>query len=194
MSSSDVIRLGALAALVGGVYFIVAAALTNFVESRVAYNAIEAPAYAVLVLGLVGVHASQVGRFGTLGKVGFYVALAGLALTAFCDLAIVLIEAVSGPDTAPGWLDDFLYIRGLLLTIFGSVLFGIAIFRANVLPRGAALLLIIGPLLDLGMIFGGVGNVWLLTVPEVLFGAAWAWLGYAILSGRSTAPHSRELG
>jgi hypothetical protein len=79
----------------------------------------------------------------------------------------------------------------MLLYSVGSVLFGIATFRANILPRGGALLLIFGgPLWFFGLpFFSSLINGsedWLLVlpamVPAALFGGGWALLGYALLS------------
>ena len=67
--------------------------------------------------------------------------------------------------------------------LIGSVIFGIATYRARALPRGGALLLIAGapglfPFPPAGL---------------VLLGGGWAWLGYALFfSDRSMVPAQQE--
>jgi hypothetical protein len=67
------------------------------------------------------------------------------------------------------------------LYIGGGVLFGIATFRARILPRGAAVLLALGTALP------PVAGLLPLTVqPKILIptGLALAWLGYALMVER----------
>jgi hypothetical protein len=70
---------------------------------------------------------------------------------------------------------------GIILTFviftLGWFLFGLASFRANVLPRGAAVLLMVGAVLFFILT--------LLELPlwSVVLGVAVAWLGYALRSG-----------
>ena len=66
--------------------------------------------------------------------------------------------------------------------MIGAVLFGMATMRVNVLPRGGALLIIIGALVYLGIKIVGVGPEWLISVAVAILGAGWAWLGYALWS------------
>ena len=56
----------------------------------------------------------------------------------------------------------------------GVILFGVATIRARVYPRAAAVLLIIGVVPVAGW------NVLPLPLPDVLLGAAVAWLGLAL--------------
>lgn len=172
------VRWGAPAAFVGGVLFIVSAVLTNFflVTGAARYLA-DVPAYAALLLGLGGLYAAQSDRFGLLGEAGFSLAFAGFSVAGLCSLIITIAAWTSGPERVPGWLGATANL-GVLAIICGSVLFGIATLRAKILPGGGASLLIVGPLLLLVMLFGGVRDVRLFTLPSALFGAGWAWLGY----------------
>jgi hypothetical protein len=76
----------------------------------------------------------------------------------------------------------------MLLYSVGSLIFGIATFRAGVLPRGAALLVAIGPIwLFVMMNVGLAGPGRPLIIPLVPWAATslgWMWLGYALLSER----------
>ena len=183
--SWTLIRWGAPAAFVGGVLFVVSAALTNFfLLTGVARYLADVPAYAALLLGLAGLYAAQSDRFGLPGEAGFSLAFAGFAVATLCSVIIVAAAWTSGPEAVPGWLGATANLAVLALA-GGSILFGAATFRAGMLPRGGALLLIFGPLLLLAMLFGGVGDLRLFTLPSALFGAGWAWLGYDLpVAGR----------
>lgn len=172
------IRWGAPAAFVGGILFVVSAVLTNFfVISGTARYLADVPAYAALLLGLGGLYTAQSDRFGLVGEAGFSVAFAGYAVAGLCSLLIGVAAWTAGPENVPAWLGATANL-GVLAVIGGSVLFGVATLRAKVLPRGGALLLIAGPLLLVVMLFAGVRDVRLFTLPSALFGAGWAWLGY----------------
>lgn len=175
-----VIRWGAPAALVGGVLFILSAALTNFfsIAGPVRYLA-DVPAYAALLLGVSGLYAAQSDRFGLIGEAGYTISFAGFAAAGLSGLIIVAIAWTSGPEAVPGWLGSTGNLA-VLAVICGSILFGVATLRAKLLPRGGAWLLIAGPVLLLVMLFVGVRDVRLFTVPSALFGAGWAWLGYEL--------------
>lgn len=68
---------------------------------------------------------------------------------------------------------------GFLLLVVGFVLFGLATWRARVLPRWAGLLVVAGVLIDFaaGFAFGGSPP---LPVGIVLASAGFAWMGYAL--------------
>jgi hypothetical protein len=120
-------------------------------------------------------------RLGRLGMAGFYLGSAGSALAILGSLVVMEVELSAGEGATPEWLDRSTHTLAALLFAFGSVVFGVAAKGVEVLPGGGAALLIAGPLLLLGMIFGGIEG-WPLMAPAVLSGAGWAWLAYALLS------------
>ena len=73
------------------------------------------------------------------------------------------------------------------LYILGGVLFGIATFRAGILPRAAAVLLIVGTALAPTAALLPLEVQPKLAIPT---GIAVAWLGYALVTKRET--HSRN--
>jgi O-antigen/teichoic acid export membrane protein len=130
----------------------------------------------LLMVGLVGLHVLVSGRSGWLERVGFYVALLGFLL-------------ILAGDVGEFWLRvDDLYIMtapayrafrlGLLVAAAGAILFGIGVGRDRTLPVWGALPFTIGALCGLISVvrdlesFGAV--LW------ILFGAGWAWLGFAV--------------
>ena len=153
------------------------------------------------LLGLTGLYARQANEAGWLGLAGYLLFSLFYALT----LPFVFAQAFILPPlatTAPAFVESWLGIinpespvemnLGVLPVLYwaagfagymlGGLLFGIATFRAGVLPRWAAgLLAVAGPL----------GPVAVALLPHALEryvgmpqGLALAWLGYALFSER----------
>ncbi len=189
MSSSGLIRWGGMAAVVGGVLFVVgdllglltfggelaetAATGTFFVQQFLFLLG------TVLILfGLFGLHASQSEATGTLGLVGFLVAFLGTALAVGATWA----QAFVAPRIAqlePGLLEvpNFAFPLSFAIFAVGWLLFGIATMRAGVYPRVAAILLIVGAVLTFVS--------FLFPASAVVLGIGVAWLGFALFTGGS---------
>ena len=132
--------------------------------------------------GLVGLYSQEVEAAGKLGLVGFLVAFLCTALLAgdfYADTLITPAVAVTSPEcfdsgfagVARLWFPLEVGLLGV-----GWLLFGIATLRAQVYPRGAALLLIIGSV------------VAMLPLPlvNIVFDLALVWLGIALIKESST--------
>jgi hypothetical protein len=195
MSSTNLIRWSGLAALVGGVLFIVLDLLESLLFGNLPYAEAAATSSWVIVegayivaailisLGLVGLYAYQAKAAGTLGLVAFVVAFIGGMMAAgsswsetffgawLAEAAPELLAADPAGALAAG------VILSYVLFALGWLLFGLASLRAGVLPRGAAVLLLIG-----AAIFPVLAA---LTLPfaAVVYGVAVAWMGYALWSG-----------
>jgi hypothetical protein len=192
MASSNLIRWGALAAVLAGALFIVEALAVPFIgDSHWGFHALDAPPHALLAVGLVGLYLWQTrqGRIGWLGTVGFILVVTACVVIALGGLAIVFVDGVL---RAPVGVLDSIHPVELLL-IIGAVLFSMATMRADLLPRGGALLIIVGALGFFGIAFAGVAPEWLISVAVVILGAGWAWLGYALWleSGESAQQPNR---
>lgn len=150
------------------------------------------------LFGMAGLYARQAEKSGWLGLAGFVLFSLWLGLMlpfSFVEAFILPRLATDSPAFVAGFLGMFTGIAseidlGILPTfwnisgpmyIFGPLLFGIATFRAHVLPRWA------GALLVLGAVLVPVGAV---VSPEyqpkimIPIGLALAWLGYALFSER----------
>jgi hypothetical protein len=166
-------------ALFGGQPESVAAATSVWIIVEVSFIM----AFVLLVLGLVGLYARQAQQAGTLGLIAFLVALTGTVMIAggywsaafigpwLAEVAPELLDAEPAGVVITG------YILSLVLLVLGWFLFGLASLRARALPRGAAVLLMVGAVL--------LFVILLLELPgsTVVFGAALAWMGYALWSG-----------
>jgi hypothetical protein len=163
-------------------------------ESHAFIHMLDAPMYALLAVGVLGLYLRQIDRFGWLGKTGFYLTFGGFTLATLGGLGIIVVGLSVGEMATLGVLDAVAHPLSTLIYVVGSVLFGIATFRGGILPHWGALLLVIGaPLWFVGpaFFFGALidgSEDWLLAVPAmvpaVLFGGGWAWLGYDLWAKR----------
>jgi hypothetical protein len=183
VSSSNLLRLGGVAAALGGVLLTLGGfeqlVLNLFfpnpgVISEVAITASSVQLALALIgqpllaLGLVGLYVYQSRATGILGLIGFLVAFLGMVL-----VSALGVEGVEG--VAP-------------LASLGWALFGVASLRAGVYPRVAAILLIISAvisgmfsLLVVALIVGPSSILVYVGVGAgIVLNAVVAWLGYAL--------------
>ena len=205
VTASTLMRWAGLSAMVAGLCFIVVgmfhpvnvpAAVTTATWINVHIFATAMGFFGLF--GMAGLYARQAEKAGWLGLAGFVLVSLWLGLMlpfSFVEAFILPRLATESPAFVEGFLGMFTGIAseidlGILPTfwnisgpmyIFGPLLFGIATFRARVLPRWA------GALLVLGAVLVPVGA---LVPPEyqprimVPVGLALAWLGYALFSER----------
>src|SRR4051794_10322009 len=150
------------------------------------------------LLGLVGLYARQTVKSGWLGLAGFILLSLWMVVImgfSFVEAFILPQVATASPALVDGWMKMFnggtgtidLGILPTLWTltgpvyILGGLLFGIATFRARILPRGAAVLLPLGTLLA-----PLASQLSLAAQPKIAIptGLALAWLGYALMTER----------
>ena len=161
----------------------------------------------LFLVGLTGLYARQVKETGWLGLVGFFLFSLSWAL----NMAFIFAEAFIVPllvTTAPTFVDGFfgifnghpiemslgalpmLYALTGLLYMLGGLLFGIATFRANILPRPAAGLLAIVSALTPAAAMLPHELQRLVGMPV---GLALAWLGYALWAEHRTKTVKTQL-
>ena len=192
MSSSSLIRLSGLAAVVAGVLLLIGDLLSLATESEnMSESATTTPHIftfllyllgSVLVLvGLVGLYVRQSEAAGVLGLVSFAGAFLGTSLVlgvVWAQLFIAPFLAVQAPrvlDTEPTGALGFTLTFALLAV--GWLLFGVAALRARVYPRAAAIVLMVGAVINF------------LPVPlsGIVLDVAIAWLGFILFTGRGEA-------
>jgi hypothetical protein len=170
----------------------------------------------LFLIGLTGIYARQAKDAGWLGLVGFLLFSLSWAL----NLAFIFAEGFIIPllaETAPTFIDGFFGIfngqpveanlgalPGLwavngILYMLGGLLFGIATFRAGILPRRAAgLLAVVSVLTPLAALLPHE----LQRLAGMPVGLAVAWLGFALWAGQRAhtaeplplAPQLRQSG
>jgi hypothetical protein len=211
VTASNLIRWSGLAAMGTGILFIVIQAvhpldlLENVGSGTWAIAHYMGVAMGILgIFGMTGLYARQLEKAGWLGLIGY------LLLTIFYALitAFQFIEAYITPvltTAAPQFVEAFLAVAagkatefdlGALPTVYmmlglvgytlGGLLFGIATFRAGVLPRWAGALLAIAVLLPI--VATGLFPHPLDRIFAVPVGLALAWMGYALWTGRGEQP------
>lgn len=178
MSSSNIVRWGGIAAMVGGVFWVVWSLL-----GRVSFEAAGSPfADALLLLaalltlaGLVGLHALQGDNYGRIGRAGFYTTAVGLLVQ---GLAALFLMGGDAWEVALQWL---VAPVGSLIVLVGLVLYGAATLQARVLARWCGVALIVVPPIAFYM------NSKIFYGSLALFGVLWVALGY-VLWARSGTP------
>jgi hypothetical protein len=200
MSSGQLVRWSGLASVLGGISLagfviehpwdrFVGAEVASTTEWRIAHT-LHFVGAALMLIGLVGLYVRQRQSVGALGLVGFVGAFLGTAMfvgtgmiTAFVfPMVAAQAPAALQPDGAmfsPPALTAFSLTAATV--VLGYVLFGVAMFRANVLPRAATSLFVVGAVMGMvppeplglmpwaGLVLGGV-----------LYGVGAVWLGYRL--------------
>lgn len=150
------------------------------------------------LLGLTGIYARQAEKSGWVGLGGYLLLTLWLTLVlgfTFVEVFILPPLTTAAPTFVEAWLGMFngtaseINLAGLStvwtitgpLYILGGILFGIATFRARLLPRWA------GVLLGVGTAMGPLAALLPLDLqPKIAVpaGLALAWLGYALWTER----------
>jgi uncharacterized membrane protein len=194
MSSADFGRWGALAAMVGGALW----ALFPFgtpVANIEGHSVLGQPAsiayfwlmavlpLLLLLVGLVVLYGMQRGGYGRLGKVGFPLSIFALALMFIGNAWEIASLTFRGSESAVG---HSFFLAGFLVLLVGSVLTGLAIWRAHRDPRarsGSVLLVGALPLgILLAIVLGSLvphSDLGFWAAIAVPFGVAWVVLGRA---------------
>jgi hypothetical protein len=170
-----IFRAAAVAAVTAGLIFIgvqinhppsdVSAVTTTEWAVR---NSLKVLMAALALAGITGMYLRQVKQIGVLGLLGYVVFSIGyLLITSTTVISAYVLPSLA--DTHPGYVNDVLAAGtgdtpsgdiGLLQGVFrvqgigylaGSLVFGIALFRARVLARWAAALLAIGGLVTVAL-------------------------------------------
>ncbi len=204
MSSSNLVRLSGLAAVLGSVFFLVAELLSFATETedlRRGEWATTTPFLltwslflfggVLLLIGLVGLYVRQSEAAGIYGLLGFVAAFLGTALAVGAIWSQLFIvpdlgaePPMANPARVPRVADQPVGAFGFSQSFFvcfplGWGLFGATTLTARVYPRAAAIALVVGAFLAY------------LPVPlsGIVLDAAVAWLGFILFTGRGeTAP------
>jgi hypothetical protein len=208
ISNRNLIRWAGLSALLAGVCYVIVGVFhpPNLVSSVTTDRWVVVHMFACAMcffglVGMAGLYARQALKTGWLGLVGYvllslwFVLIMGFS---FVEAFVLPHVATTTPDFVVAWMGMFngpsgSFDLGVLPTLWtltaplymlGGLAFGIATFRAAVLPRWA------GALLALGTVLAPVAAL----VPNgtqpkaaIPVGVALAWLGYAVWLERQEA-------
>ncbi len=170
ITTTKLTRAAGLAAVAGGLLFIAVqikhphldATFTTTTEYAVR-ETMKILMAVLSVIGITGIYLRQVRQTGVLGLLGYLLFGAGyLAVMSVQIIGVFVLPSFAA--TQPGYVNDVLavatggtpdgdigalaaFIRiGGFTFLAGGAVFGIALFRANILPRWAAALLVAGTL------------------------------------------------
>jgi len=206
MFSSNLVRLGGLAAITAGVLLLIldvwglllellGAYPENFSEealtiSYTVQSALWLIGALLLLVAVVGLYARQSEAAGALGLTGFLAALIGTGLivgmvwtNTFIPPALA-VEAPAVLDAEPAGSLAFGFMFSSIVFGLSWALFGVAMLRARVYPRVAAILLIIGALIVIVP----------LPATGFVLEAALIWLGVISLKAEERAPATGQVG
>ncbi|MEO6143176.1 MAG: hypothetical protein ABIP19_04280 [Dermatophilaceae bacterium] len=201
-TTTKLTRAAGVAAVVGGLLYIgvqikhpnLDLALISTTEWKVR-QMMKVLFAALSLAGITGMYLRQVKQIGVLGLLGYVVFSVGyLAMLSVEAIGVVVLPSIV--DSAPGYVSDVLAVAvpgghatgdlGLIQPLIsvmgigflgGSVLFGIALFRANVLARWAAALLAVGAVATPAITLLPQVNFRLFAIPT---GVAMVGLGYSL--------------
>ncbi len=183
-SASNLVRLGGIAATLGGMLF----------AAKTYWDRNDAPPWSsdltdmlafvnplLFLIGAWGLYTLCRGRLGRLGMMGFMISLAGFAVGTVGAIVVQFADAF--------W---FVFVLGLLAGLIGFALAGIPILRAKLLGSWSILPLILGVYGPFALMTGdpphsAFGRTTGLIL-WCLFGLLWTIMGYALLSAREGSP------
>ena len=198
MSREKLIRYGGPAAMLGGALYLATFGMVYLIYELFAEQAkrtffgehafihmFDTPMFVFLLLGAVGLYLRQQSNFGLAGKAGFYLTAFGFGLGAVGGAMIIVIGLTVSDQATMGVPDIIAHMLSHVFYAVGSVLLGVATYRAGILPKAAAVLMAIGPAWLFAMFMAGFNQSFVLLVPPMVATAlGWMWLGYALLEER----------
>jgi len=187
MSSATLYRLSGIALLIGGSIAVLGTLIQTFLADDypsplwIPVAACLFVATLLVQIGFPAVYLRQMKRAGALGLLGFILLFCGLAQFGIgfrCFARVILPWLGQRADLNPP-LGFIVYsLSATVLLLVGSMLFGIAQFRAGIFPKGPIIGLLVG--LVINRIGGHVPH--LQDVGGMLFSLSFSWFGLALLS------------
>jgi hypothetical protein len=177
MSSLNLVRLGAMGAILAGVAWIASSLLTAAIASGrspevLGLASLNDGLYVVAMAGTMGgivsLHARQAPSYGRLGTAGFLATFTGTAL-----LLLGLVLSFATGSVFERTLLDYMLGLGLWAALLGFMALGAATLRLGVLPPWCGVMLII--CLPLAIVLGDYGG-------GTVLGLLWLALAYELLS------------
>ena len=176
---SSRIKWGGIAGIAAAALFIVSASLEQLSPLQRIYDSVASylylgvvvAAYIAVIVAVLGIHALHSGRprYGRLGTAGTVLTIAGYLIM----IVVRMISMVAGRESLGN-----VRIGAGLAVLIGSVLLGVIILRARILPWWCGVLLIVAfPL-------GDVANAIFSAAENLLLALLWGSVGVALLARR----------
>jgi hypothetical protein len=176
---SSRIKWGGIAGIAAAALFIVSAILEQLSPLQRIYDSVASylylgvvvAAYIAVIIAVLGIHALHSGRprYGRLGTTGTVLTIAGYLIM----IVVRMISMVAGRESLGN-----VRIGAGLAVLIGSVLLGVIILRARILPWWCGVLLIVAfPL-------GDVANAIFSAAENLLLALLWGSVGVALLARR----------
>lgn len=176
---SSRIKWGGIAGIAAAALFIVSAILEQLSPLQRIYDSVASylylgvvvAAYIAVIIAVLGIHALHSGRprYGRLGTTGTVLTIAGYLIM----IVVRMISMVAGRESLGN-----VRIGAGLAVLIGSVLLGVIILRARILPWWCGVLLIVAfPL-------GDVANAIFSAAENLLLAVLWGSVGVALLARR----------
>ena len=173
------IKGGGIAGIAAAALFIISAILDQLNPLQRTYDStasyiylgVVVAAYIGVIIAVLGIHALHSGkpRYGRLGTVGTVLTIAGYLIM----IVVRMISMAAGQESLSN-----VRIGGGLAVLIGSVLLGVIILRARILPWWCGVLLIVAfPL-------GDVANAIFSAAESLLLALLWGSVGVALLARR----------
>jgi hypothetical protein len=179
---SSRIKWGGIAGIAAAALFIVSAILDQLSPLQRTYDSaasylylsVVVVAYIAVIIAVLGIHALHSGRprYGRLGTTGTVLTIAGYLIMT----VVRMISMAAGRESLGN-----VRIGAGLVVLIGSVLLGVIILRARILPWWCGVLLIVAfPL-------GDVANAIFSAAENLLLALLWGSVGVALLARREGA-------
>jgi hypothetical protein len=176
---SSRIKWGGIAGIAAAALFIVSAILEQLSPLQRIYDSVASylylgvvvAAYIAVIIAVLGIHALHSGRprYGRLGTTGTVLTIAGYLIM----IVVRMISMVAGRESLGN-----VRIGAGLAVLIGSVLLGVIILRARILPWWCGVLLIVAfPL-------GDIANAIFSAAENLLLALLWGSVGVALLARR----------
>jgi hypothetical protein len=176
---SSRIKWGGIAGIAAAALFIVSAILEQLSPLQRIYDSVASylylgvvvAAYIAVIVAVLGIHSLHSGRprYGRLGTTGTVLTIAGYLIM----IVVRMISMVAGRESLGN-----VRIGAGLAVLIGSVLLGVIILRARILPWWCGVLLIVAfPL-------GDVANAIFSAAENLLLALLWGSVGVALLARR----------
>lgn len=178
-----------LATLVAGLCFVIAPPLSQAIDPAWVLMLVG---FALLLYAVPKLHRIQAPGDGPAGTWGARLVMFGGALMLALGVTFLIWEIVGTPPEEGGPIGA-LWMLGFFSFLVGIIAFSIGSIRANVVPKVAPILLLVGIIVSVaidmatGAFFESDSTTteWGFILGVPLFGVGLAWIGYSLWQGRA---------